>query len=178
MIKHNKSLQNILNISINNYKLFAGKYIIFESNRIGKEYDACNDSLIFKGEYLNGKRNGKGKVYCNNRKLLFEGEYLNGERNGKGKEYNWNDDLEFEGEYLNWVRNGKGKKYNYSGQLEFEDEYFDNMEWIGTRYDQDGNIMYKVSNNINGEVKEYDDDGKLRFEGEYKNGIRNGKGIE
>ena len=77
MIKHNKSLQNILNISINNYKLFVGKYIIFESNRIGKEYDACNDSLI------------------------FEGEYLNGERNGKGKEYNWNDDLEFEGEYLN-----------------------------------------------------------------------------
>ena len=50
------------------------------------------------------------------------------------------------------------------------------MDW--NQIDQDGNIMYKVSNNINGEVKEYDDDGKLRFEGEYKNGIRNGKGIE
>ena len=71
MIKHNKSLQNILNISINNYKLFAGKYIIFESNRIGKEYDTCNDSLIFEGEYLNGKRNGKGKYI-----VIIENYYL------------------------------------------------------------------------------------------------------
>ena len=35
--------------------------------------------------------------------LLFEGEYLNGKRNGKGKEY-WNGELEFEGEYLNGER--------------------------------------------------------------------------
>jgi len=26
---------------------------------------------------------GKGKEYCN-RKLIFEGEYINGKRNGKG----------------------------------------------------------------------------------------------
>ena len=31
-------------------------------------------------EYLNGKRNGKGKEYDNNGLLKFEGEYLNGER--------------------------------------------------------------------------------------------------
>ena len=31
----------------------------------------------------------------------FEGEYLNGKRNGKGKEYSyWNGNLQFEGEYL------------------------------------------------------------------------------
>ena len=41
----------------------------------------------FKGEYLNGKRNGKGKEYDKFGKLIFEGEYINGERNGKGKEY-------------------------------------------------------------------------------------------
>jgi len=45
---------------------------------------------MFEGEYLNGKRHGKGKEYCDN-KLKFEGEYLNGKRHGKGKEYyNWN----------------------------------------------------------------------------------------
>jgi len=33
--------------------------------------------IIFEGEYLNGKRNGKGKEYYNNGKLQFEGEYLN-----------------------------------------------------------------------------------------------------
>ncbi len=35
---------------------------------------------------LNGKRNGKGKHFSNN-KLIFEGEYLNEKRTGKGKEY-------------------------------------------------------------------------------------------
>ena len=42
---------------------------------------------MFKGEYLNGKRNGKGKEFNYNEELIFDGEYLNGERNGKGKEY-------------------------------------------------------------------------------------------
>ena len=42
--------------------------------------------------------------------LLFEGEYLNGKRNGKGKYFNpWNGKLNFEGEYVNGKRNGKGK---------------------------------------------------------------------
>ena len=43
-------------------------------------------NLSFEGEYLNGKRNGKGLEYFNG-KLIFSGEYKNGERNGKGKEY-------------------------------------------------------------------------------------------
>ena len=38
-----------------------------------------NNRLIFEGEYLNGKRNGKGKEYDNN-KIIFEGEYLNGKK--------------------------------------------------------------------------------------------------
>ena len=29
----------------------------------GKEYDEYDGELIFEGEYLNGKRNGKGKEY-------------------------------------------------------------------------------------------------------------------
>ena len=36
--------------------------------------------------------------------LIFEGDYINGKRNGKGKEYNYYDKLEFEGEYLNAKR--------------------------------------------------------------------------
>ena len=43
--------------------------------------------MIFKGEYLNGKRNGKGKEYDYDNVLIFDGEYLNGKRNGEGKEY-------------------------------------------------------------------------------------------
>ena len=40
--------------------------------------------MIFEGEYLNGKKNGKGKKYDFN-SLIFEGEYLNGEKMGKEK---------------------------------------------------------------------------------------------
>ena len=35
-------------------------------------------TLIYEGEYLNGKKNGKGKEYFNNDNLKFEGEYKNG----------------------------------------------------------------------------------------------------
>ena len=87
VVKYNKSLQKNINISIINYKFFSGKYIIYGSNRIGREYYGLDNTLRFEGEYLNGKRNGKGKEYNYNGKLSFEGEYLNGKRNGKGKEY-------------------------------------------------------------------------------------------
>ena len=71
------------------------------------------------------------KDNINNGKLRFEGEYLNGKKNGKGKEY-WNGELEFEGEYLNGKRNGKGKEYWNDGKLKFEGEYLDDIEVIGT----------------------------------------------
>ena len=39
IIKYNKNLQKNMNISIINYKFFTRRYIIYESNGIGKEYD-------------------------------------------------------------------------------------------------------------------------------------------
>ena len=42
--------------------------------------------MIFEGEYLNDKRNGKGKEFFKQGELKFEGEYLYGKINGKGKE--------------------------------------------------------------------------------------------
>ena len=43
--------------------------------------------MIFEREYLNGKKDKKGKKYNNDGELIFEGEYENGLRNGNGKEY-------------------------------------------------------------------------------------------
>jgi len=60
------------------------------ANGLIKEYNYY-DKLIFESEYLNGKRNRKGKKYDNIFGYqVFEGEYLNGERNGRGKEYDKN----------------------------------------------------------------------------------------
>ena len=61
IVKYNKYLQNYLNINIINYKEFCGRYNIYESKGKGEEYFGETDHLLFKGEYLNGKRNGKGK---------------------------------------------------------------------------------------------------------------------
>ena len=141
--KYNKSLQNKINLSINNYKEFTKRYIIYSSKESGKEYNE-NNELIYEGNFLNGKRNGIGKEYNDNGALIFEGEYLKGKRwngkvffgdksyqlkNGKGyiKEYINIELLEmkliFEGEYLNGKRNGKGKEYKENGKLIFEGEY-------------------------------------------------------
>ena len=136
--------------------------------------------LKFEGEYLNGKRNGKGKEYYGSGDLLFEGEYLDGKRwNGQGydkhgkkqyeikegkgyvKEYNdFNGNLDFEGEYKNGERNGRGKEYSGGSEYppNFEGEYLN-----GKR---------------NGKGEEYYDNGYLLFKGEYLNGQRNGKGEE
>ena len=50
-----------------------------------KEFNNYGD-LIFEGEYLNGEKNGKGKIFENDL-LRFECNYLKGKRHGKAKEY-------------------------------------------------------------------------------------------
>ena len=52
-----------------------------------------------------------------------------------------NGQLRFEGEYLNGKKHGKGKEYGYKGNLEFEGEYLNGYEIIGTRYNNDGEIL-------------------------------------
>ena len=89
-------------------------------NGKGREYGEYMSGIKFEGEYIHGKRNGKGKE---NNENIFEGEYINGKRNGKGKEYDKEGKLIFEGEYINGKRNGKGKEYDKEGKLVFEGEY-------------------------------------------------------
>ena len=98
--------------------------------------------LVFKGEYLNDKRNGKGEEYYPDGKIKFEGEYYDNKKL-RGKYY-VNSILEYEGEFL------YGKKRNGKG------------------YDEFGNILYELHNGT-GKVKEYDYKGKLYYEDEYLN---------
>ena len=93
------------------YEISNGKGFI-------KEYDN-NDKIIYEGEYLNGERNGKGKLYHKNGKLQYEGKFENGKANGKGKEYDRDGNMIFEGEYLNNKRyNGRG--IDISKKIEYE----------------------------------------------------------
>ena len=88
IIQYNKSLQNIMNLSIINYIHFTGKYILYGSNKIGKEYYGIYNNMLelaFEGKFLKGERNGNGKKYWYNDTLKFEGEYLNGKKKWKRK---------------------------------------------------------------------------------------------
>ena len=78
--------------------------VIYELNHgTGKviEYDDYYSEIRFEGEYLNGKKNGKGKEYDDG-DLIFDGEYIKGKRwNGRGKEFDSFNNQIFEGEYIN-----------------------------------------------------------------------------
>ena len=106
ILKYNKSFQKTINISINNYKHFKGKYIIYESDEYGKEYNGYDDKLLFEGEYYNGERNGYGKEYDYYGELIYEGEYLNGKRK------NFCDSDNYIIKKINISGNGKGQEYD------------------------------------------------------------------
>ena len=76
IIKYNKNIQNILDISLINYKIFSDRYIIYGGNRKGKEYN-YDDKLLFEGEYLNKKKKGKGREYNYNDLYLFKFDIFN-----------------------------------------------------------------------------------------------------
>jgi len=49
LVKYNKNLQKKLEINLIDYKNLSGKYIVYEENGKGKEYN-CFGELIFEGE--------------------------------------------------------------------------------------------------------------------------------
>ena len=117
-----------------------------------KEYDYYDEKIILSGEYLKGRKNGKGKEYnTKDNKLIFEEEYSNGKKNGKGKEYN-KGKLLFDGEYLN--------KKKWNGEVYFKDEINElkNGKGFIKEYNRhtgniyEGNYLYGREN---GEEKEY-----------------------
>ena len=117
ILRYNKYLQKFLDINLINYRIFSGKYIVYEGEGEGER----------KGE---GKR--KGKIYDGyNNRLIFEGELLKGEKNGKGKEYDEDGYIEFSGEYLNVKRilkeneskDGFLSQYNIQHKLVFQGFY-------------------------------------------------------
>ena len=153
--------------------VFKGEYLNGKRNGYGREFE--NYKMIFEGEYLNGKRNGEGKEYID-RNLIFKGNYLNGKRNGYGREYK-NNKLLFEGNYLNGKKNGTGKKYYDNGKLKFEGNYLNGKKWNGKMYGKNCKDVSELKDG-KGTIKKYYENGDLKFEGEYLNGKKNGKGKE
>ena len=69
---------------INGRLEYEGEYL-YNKKWEGKGYDKNGNRI-----YELNEGNGTVKEYNSNNKLIYEGEYLNGKRNGKGKEYDDN----------------------------------------------------------------------------------------
>ena len=195
LIHYNKKLQNIIKVDLVYYKRIGGIKIILENNNKGKEIMLGSDVTLYEGEFLNGKRNGQGKLFDEEfGKLIYEGEFLNGKFNGKGKQYILGF-LLIDGEFLNgepkigkgyypdgsvsllFDENGKTKEFYQNGKLKFEGEYKNGIKWNGIGYDIKGNISFEIING-KGIFKFYDGNGKVLIEGDYANGKLNGNGKE
>ena len=127
-------------------------------------YNDFNYIIKYVGEYLNGKRNGKGKEFAKHKKLIYEGEYLNGKRNGKGKEYDIFFNLIFDGEYYN------GKKWN--GKIYFRNEIYTikNGKGFIKQFINFKNIIFEgglQDGKKHGKCKVFNINNTLIFEGEY-----------
>ena len=153
------------------YELKNGKGFIKEYYN---ENNVDYSNMLYEGEYLNGERHGKAKIYHINPDnyyrdyfLMFEGEFKNGKmwsgkrytsdkqivyelKDGKGYIEEYDDDgILYEGEFSNGEKNGKGMEYYYDGSLQFEGIFLNGKK--------------------NGKGKKYEN-GKLIFEGEYLDG--------
>ena len=178
--------------------IFEGEYLDGERNGKGKEYyyvNSCDQKLIFDGEYLKGKKwSGTVNEYKRNG-FIFKGEYLDGSKNG---ELTKNIDnfgiLQFNGVCLNGKKYvGKTKSYKNShdyingnetilncdkykdNQEIFRGEYKNGKPWNGVGYDNKINAKYELKN---GTRIEYDENNNLIYEGEYFNRYRKGRGKE
>ena len=72
LFKYNQSIQNRLSLDLEDYKNESQKERIIEKDNFGKEYVLGSKIKIFEGQFLNGKKHGKGKEYYNNGNLKFE----------------------------------------------------------------------------------------------------------
>ena len=143
---------------------FEGEYFHGKKwNGIEYVYKEDKDNII--NEFKNGKGYIIEKERDHGQLIYFEGEYLNGKRNGKGKEYDI-DKLVFEGEYL-YGNKIKGRAY-VKGKLEYEGEYLYNRKWNGKGFDINGNMLYELKNG-NGYCIYYHWNEELEFEGEILN---------
>ena len=169
LLNYNKSLQNKLGFTIDDYKQNAKRIKIGGLNGYGKEF-SLTYKLIFEGNYLNGKRNGKGIEYFENERIKFEGEYLNGEIfNGIRYDEKGNEVLR--------INNGIVKELYDNGLVKFEGKYLNGKKWNGVGYTYLGIKIYEINNGC-GYIREYNPDGTLLFKGNYLNGERNGDGKE
>ena len=157
-----------------------------------------NYGEYYDGEFVNGKREGEGKlIYANGNQ--YEGTFLSGLPNGKGKLIQTDNDI-YEGEWKNGKINGQGIRYHNNGDKYVGNHLNDvrsgkglylfsngdsyNGNWVNGKANGKGILKFKNGDIYDGEFKDNCIFGKGTFKkkngdiyiGEFKLGLINGFG--
>ena len=112
----------------------------FVRERKGKEFVNGGKTVVYLGEWKNGKREGVGTEF-KGMKTVYIGEWKNGKRDGKGKEMDENGRVVYEGEWREGKWNGRGEEWR-NGGIRFG-EWKDGVVENGLVYEMDENRRIK-----------------------------------
>ena len=147
--------------------IYFGETINFKKN--GKGEETCEGEYRYVGDFENDLKNGNGRLEYLDYGEIYEGEFKNGEFYGKGL-FIWSNNEQYNGDFVKGVMHGKGK-YKWPDGFEYEGDYNNGIkEGMGTYKYKDGRVF-------KGRFKDGKPDGKgkVTFKGmtlniEYKNG--------
>ena len=157
----------------------------FEGNFKDNEFDGYGvykcKSYIYKGDYICGKKNGKGTYEDLIKNSIYEGEFVEDKKNGYGIE-KYSDGSIYKGEFKNDVKEGKGtlilRSYkNKDNDLIYNGEFKNNQICgigemkISSKKDYYGEW---TNNEMNGYGMAHDNN--LRYYGYFSHGIKEGYG--
>ncbi len=132
---------------------------------------------VYVGGYVNGKKEGKGRLFMTENGEESEGDWVKGQRDGFGTMKYANGDI-YNGEWKNNMREGKGVLLRGDGAKYEGDWKINNFNGIG-KYTWESSAVYEgnwINGNRNGQgIMKYKD-GYI-YKGEWKNDWREGKGV-
>ena len=105
---------------------YLGQININNGNLDGKGVFIWNNGIKYIGNWKKGSMDGEGTLYDKDNKLIFEGNYIYNKKNGKGR-FIYKDNEYYEGEFLDDKMEGKGIYYYQNGD-KWEGYFKNNMK--------------------------------------------------
>lgn len=130
--------------------LYEGEFVenVMEDKNGKLHFD--NDVMdVYVGEVHENKAHGKGRAYKKSDEqltIVYEGEFVNGKFQGKGIYFDEQGEIDYEGEFLNGMRHGQGILYENGANTRkvYQGEFaFDLPQGVGTLYDTFGKAYYE-----------------------------------
>ena len=137
------------------------------------------NGYFYVGQYLNGRKEGKGIIFDKNGDIIYDGFFANDKYEGYGK-LNYDNGEHYEGNFLNGLRHGKGTLLYKNGNIKYEGNFVkDKFEGYGKCIIENGE--YYEGDWLNGlrhgKGTYYYNNGNIKYHGDFVNGIFEGYGL-